>query len=278
MSVIVGTTTSALDEVVSVALDDHERLAVQWLTARLAAGPTTMVDHPESVDRARELSCALPLALRESLRRFRRDPGPEGVLIVRGLPIAGHSLPSTPTRSGSVQRTVAEASSALVLTSLQLGEVVAFRGEKDGALVQNVVPVPGREDFQGNAGSVRLHMHVENAFHPNQPDYVVLLCLRNDHDDLAGLQTASVRRATELLSHAADELATAMTGIRRPAYAILDGTLIPIDRVRDQKPRYSGEHQRHGVTVRVIAAVAGRLVWDGVRADVRDQLVPQNRR
>src|SRR4051812_30126109 len=191
MSVIVGTTTSAFDQVVSVALDDHERRAVQWLTARLAAGPSTMVDHPESVDRARELSCALPLALRESLRRFRRDPGPEGVLIVRGLPIAGHSLPSTPTRSGSVQRTVAEASSALVLTSLQLGEVVAFRGEKDGALVQNVVPVPGREDFQGNAGSVRLHMHVENAFHPNQPDYVVLLCLRNDHDDLAGLQTAS---------------------------------------------------------------------------------------
>ena len=31
-----------------------------------------------------------------------------------------------------------------------------------------------------------------------------------------------------------------MRRIRRLAYAILDGTLIPIDRVADQKPYYSG--------------------------------------
>jgi hypothetical protein len=47
----------------------------------------------------------------------------------------------------------------------------------------------------------------------------------------------------------------------RLAYAILDGTLIPIDRVADQKPYYSGKHKRHGVNVQVIADPAGRLVW-----------------
>jgi hypothetical protein len=41
-----------------------------------------------------------------------------------------------------------------------------------------------------------------------------------------------------------------MTRIRLLAYAILDGTLIPIDRVADQKPYYSGKHRRHGVTCR----------------------------
>jgi hypothetical protein len=41
----------------------------------------------------------------------------------------------------------------------------------------------------------------------------------------------------------------------------LDGTLIPIDRVADQKPYYSGKHKRHGVNVQVIADAAGRLVW-----------------
>jgi hypothetical protein len=49
--------------------------------------------------------------------------------------------------------------------------------------------------------------------------------------------------------------------IRQLAYAILDGTLIPIDRVADQKPYYSGKHQRHGVNIQVIADAAGRLVW-----------------
>jgi hypothetical protein len=49
-----------------------------------------------------------------------------------------------------------------------------------------------------------------------------------------------VREAVTLLATAADDLTTAMASIRALAYAILDGTLIPIDRVSDQKPYYSG--------------------------------------
>jgi hypothetical protein len=70
-----------------------------------------------------------------------------------------------------------------------------------------------------------------------------------------------VREAVDLLAATADDLETAMKRIRLLAYAILDGTLIPIDRVRDQKPYYSGKHKRHGVNVQVIADAAGRLVW-----------------
>ncbi|WP_435123349.1 transposase family protein [Micromonospora tulbaghiae] len=70
-----------------------------------------------------------------------------------------------------------------------------------------------------------------------------------------------VREAIDLLAATAGDLATAMTRIRLLAYAILDGTLIPIDRVANQKPYYSGKHKRHGVNVQVIADAAGRLVW-----------------
>jgi L-asparagine oxygenase len=95
-----------------------------------------------------------------------------------------------------------------MLVSLGLGEVVAFREEKGGALVQGVVPVPGREHAQGNMGSVELTMHTENAFHPHRPDFVGLFCLRSDHDRTAGLRIASVRRAlVHLPEHAAAVLA-----------------------------------------------------------------------
>ncbi|GIM92437.1 transposase family protein [Paractinoplanes toevensis] len=70
-----------------------------------------------------------------------------------------------------------------------------------------------------------------------------------------------VREAVDLLAATADDLVTAMNRIRVLAYAILDGTLIPIDRAADQKPYYSGKHRRHGVNVQVIADPAGRLVW-----------------
>jgi DDE superfamily endonuclease len=70
-----------------------------------------------------------------------------------------------------------------------------------------------------------------------------------------------VREAIDLLAATADDLDTAMARIRLLAHAILDGTLIPIDRVADQKPYYSGKHRRHGVNVQVIADPADRLVW-----------------
>jgi hypothetical protein len=78
-----------------------------------------------------------------------------------------------------------------------------------------------------------------------------------------GVSTAwrYVQEAMALLSATADDLDTAMRRIQLLAYAILDGTLIPIDRVADQKPFYSGKHKRHGVNVQVIADAAGRLVW-----------------
>ena len=70
-----------------------------------------------------------------------------------------------------------------------------------------------------------------------------------------------IREAIDLLAATADDLHQAMARIRRLAYAILDGTLIGIDRVADQKPYYSGKHRRHGVNVQVIADPAGRLIW-----------------
>ncbi len=70
-----------------------------------------------------------------------------------------------------------------------------------------------------------------------------------------------VQEATTLLSTAAEDLETAMRRIRLLAYAILDGTLIPADRVADRRPYYSGKHKRHSVNVQVIADAAGRLVW-----------------
>ena len=37
------------------------------------------------------------------------------------------------------------------------------------------------------------------------------------------------------------------------AYVVLDGTLIPIDRVAADRPFYSGKHKRHGMNLQVIA-------------------------
>jgi DDE superfamily endonuclease/Helix-turn-helix of DDE superfamily endonuclease len=45
------------------------------------------------------------------------------------------------------------------------------------------------------------------------------------------------------------------------AYVVIDGTLIPIDRVAADRPFYSGKHHRHGMNLQVISAPGGEIVW-----------------
>ena len=72
-----------------------------------------------------------------------------------------------------------------------------------------------------------------------------------------------IREAVDLLAATAPTLAQAMAGIARLAYAILDGTLIRIDRLGGSANRryYAGKARHHAVNVQVIADCAGRLKW-----------------
>ena len=69
-----------------------------------------------------------------------------------------------------------------------------------------------------------------------------------------------VREAIDLLAALADDVGAAGQRAAPLVYGILDGTLIPIDRVADQKLYYSGKHRRHGDNVQVLADLAGRLI------------------
>ena len=122
------------------------------------------------------------------------------------------------------------------------------------------------------ADLIRVHRHQQRShwrrLSPGRQALLALAHLRNGDTftRLAasfGVSAATVwcyvREAVALLAATADDLATAMIRIRLLAYAILDGTLIPIDRVADQRPYYSGKHKRHGVNVQVVADAAGRL-------------------
>ncbi|MCZ7421948.1 TauD/TfdA family dioxygenase [Verrucosispora sp. WMMA2121] len=163
------------------------------------------IDSPEWVASARTAWEDAPAGLRRTLREFRRDSGPGGALLLRNLPL-DENLPATPTEDNSVLRKATVSATALMLVAHGLGDPAAFRPEKAGALVQNVVPVPGREDVQGNAGSVHLTFHTENAFHPHRPDFVKLLCVRSDHEKIAELRLVCSRQLLPKLSEEALEV------------------------------------------------------------------------
>src|SRR2546429_4040006 len=107
---------------------------------------------------------------------------------------------------------------------------------------------------------------------PGQQALLVLAHLRNGDGRArlaAGFGVSAptvwryIREAVDLLAQQAPTLAEAMRRIADLAYAILDGTLIPIDRLagRQDRRHYSGKHHRHGVNTQVLADPAGRLMW-----------------
>jgi hypothetical protein len=57
------------------------------------------------------------------------------------------------------------------------------------------------------------------------------------------------------------DLATAVIAASAKAFVILDGTLLPIDRIAADRSFYSGKHKKHGADVQVIADPHGRLLW-----------------
>ena len=126
------------------------------------------------------------------------------------------------------------------------------------------------------AGIIRRHRKSVGSrwrkLNPGQQALLVLAYLRKGETfaDLAagygvGRTTAwrYVQETVALLAARAPKLRRAVRDAKRAghAYVVLDGTLIPIDRVAANRPFYSGKHKKHGMNLQVIASPGGDVWW-----------------
>ncbi|MCZ4117927.1 IS5 family transposase [Streptomyces sp. H39-S7] len=70
-----------------------------------------------------------------------------------------------------------------------------------------------------------------------------------------------VAEVIDLLADLAPTLADAARAASTKAFVLLDGTLLPIDRIAADRPYYSGKHKKHGMNVQVLTDPFGRLLW-----------------
>jgi DDE superfamily endonuclease/Helix-turn-helix of DDE superfamily endonuclease len=126
------------------------------------------------------------------------------------------------------------------------------------------------------AGVIRRHRAAIGSawrkLNPGRQALLVLVHLRKD-ETFAGLVagfgvgTATAwryaRETITLLAARAPKLGDALAAAKRAghAFVMIDGTLIPIDRVAADRPFYSGKHRRHGMNLQVISSPHGEILW-----------------
>ncbi|MFG1977907.1 transposase family protein [Nonomuraea fuscirosea] len=126
------------------------------------------------------------------------------------------------------------------------------------------------------AGVIRRHRKSMRSLwrrlNPGQQALLVLVYLRKGETfaELGagfGVSTATAWRYVEetvaLLSARSPKLMAALRKAQRDGlhYLVLDGTLIHTDRVKADRPYFSGKHRVHGMNVQVIASPDGTILW-----------------
>jgi hypothetical protein len=133
-----------------------------------------------------------------------------------------------------------------------------------------------RQTLNYVAGLIRRHRkRIKSPWrrlNPGQQALLVLVHLRKGETltEIAagfgiGVATAwrYIREAIALLARRSPSLDQALRTAKRAGYPylVLDGTLIPIDRVAADRPFYSGKHKQHGMNIQVLATPDGTPVW-----------------
>lgn len=157
-----------------------------------------------------DLLLDIPAELRAQLMEFSTGSSREGFFLLRGLPVG--ELPDTPTEHRLGGLADHGTAGLLTLVADLLGTLIGYEDEKSGTLIHEVHPVPGEEQRIENSGSVAFDFHTENVHHPLRPDFLGLLCLRQDHEGIAATRVASVREAYGLLAGAHREI------LRQPVF------------------------------------------------------------
>lgn len=139
----------------------------------------------------------VPDGLRNFVRAFADTPPRTGFALVRGLEI--DELPPTPPKHSTGTLAGHSSTEYLMVVGELLGTLVGYADEKNGALVHDVHAVRGEETRIENSGAMDFGFHTENVHHPLRPDFLGLLCLRQDHDRLGTTQLSSIREAVDAL-------------------------------------------------------------------------------
>ena len=142
----------------------------------------------------------LPTPLRRAMHHYKRKGNDVGTFVLKGLPYDEAPGDTPLDCTLIIKKPTYRSEFWLTLVSSFLGEIFAFKQEKAGHLFQNICPTKGNEEMLSSESSKNfLDYHTEAAFHPDLPDFLMLYCVRSDHERIAKTLVSSVGHMLRLL-------------------------------------------------------------------------------
>lgn len=134
-----------------------------------------------------------------------------GVALLTGLPV-DPDLPDTPQDGRRTKaKTTFVSEGCLNGISKILGlQPVAFDNEKEGDLIHQIAPVPGKEKSVSNQGAGVFSMHTEGTHMSLPPHVLALVCLRNTEEGATNF--------TNLVAALAEAPPSVLAELRRPKF------------------------------------------------------------
>lgn len=129
----------------------------------------------------RKVKAAIGMQVALELSQMSLENCPNKALVIRNLPM-GANVPATPSHSQTAAVTQTPATKSLLLAlGLNLGTPIGFQSENNGAIIHNICPLEDKAKSKSGQGAKQpLGMHSDFAFSEKRPDWLMLLCLRNN--------------------------------------------------------------------------------------------------
>jgi hypothetical protein len=160
-------------------LSRSDRASVRDLLQEIASDPNNLSE-AVFLDKAALMAHALPLSIREAIYKFKlREHSP--LLLVTNNPVLPSDVGPTP-----VSHWLPGQEKLLNLPQLMhglyaslLGEPFGFETQQHGRVFNDLISIEG-QPANSSSGAGPIGLHTEDCVHPFMPDYLGLLCLRND--------------------------------------------------------------------------------------------------
>ncbi|MGY2288773.1 TauD/TfdA family dioxygenase [Pseudomonas sp. SDO528_S397] len=141
----------------------------------------------------------LDQAIESTILNFRLFGNKKGFLHLENLAIG--DIPPTPKSRAGLQKTCHISEQLILKATAMLGDPIGYVQESNGAIINNFFPQKiHSKEANSDSYDCELELHTENAFHAVSPDYLLLLCLRQDPGANAATFISSIDGIRDILS------------------------------------------------------------------------------